>query len=40
MGSYIPSTKEERQEMLAAAGYGSIRSCLKTCLPKFTLISR
>ena len=34
MGSYIPSTKEERQEMLAAA------ACLKTCLPKFTLISR
>ena len=29
MGSYIPSTKEERQEMLAAAGYGSIRSLFK-----------
>ena len=29
MGSYIPSTKEERQEMLAAAGYDSIRSLFK-----------
>ena len=29
MGSYIPSTREERQEMLAAAGYGSIRSLFK-----------
>ena len=29
MGSYIPSTKEERWEMLAAAGYGSIRSLFK-----------
>ena len=29
MGSYIPSTKEERQEMLAAAGYESIRSLFK-----------
>lgn len=29
MGSYIPSTREERQEMLAAAGYDSIRSLFK-----------
>lgn len=29
MGSYIPSTKEERQEMFAAAGYDSIRSLFK-----------
>ena len=40
MGSYIPSTKEERQEMLAAAGYDSIRSLFKDVPAKFTLISR
>ena len=29
MGSYIPSTKEERQQMLAESGYESIRSLFK-----------